>query len=72
MPQTEIYTSPDGDSWFLCRNELGHVYVVHEPKDGQKGSAVGLGDFLTQSGVGPQHEALLQLIGTLTEQPNPL
>ena len=32
MPQVAIHESPNGDSWFLCRNELGQVYVVHEPE----------------------------------------
>ena len=72
MPHTEIYKSSNGDSWFLVRNELGYVYVAHEPNkaSGGKGSAVGIGDFLSQQQVGPQHEALLRLIGTLTDKPN--
>ena len=69
MPQTEIYKSSNGDTWFLCRNELGHVYVVHEPNEasGGKPSAVGIGDFLSQQKVGPEHEALLGLIGSLAD-----
>ena len=70
MPQIEIYTSSDGDTWCLCRNESGHVYVVHEPSEasGGKGSAIGLGEFLSQPNVGPQHEALLRMIGGLVDQ----
>ena len=70
MPQTEIYQSSNGDSWFLVRNELGHVSVVHQPNkaSGGKGSAFGIGEFLSQQPVGPQHEALLRLVGTLTDK----
>ena len=67
MPQIEIYKSANGDGWFLCRNEMGHVYVVHEPNEasGGRGSALGIGEFLSQARVGPEHEALLRLIGGL-------
>ena len=70
MPQIEIYKNSNGDGWFLCRNELGHVYVAHEPNEasGGKGSAVGLGEFLSQGKTGPEHEALLQMIGSLVER----
>ena len=70
MPQTEIYTSSNGDDWFLCRNESGHVYVVHQPAEASGGERafVGLGDFLSNSTVGPEHEALLQMIGSLADR----
>ena len=47
MPQIEFYKGSNGDGWFLCRNELGYVYVVHEPNEasGGKGSAVGIVPF---------------------------
>jgi hypothetical protein len=69
MPQNEIYKSANGDGWFLCRNEMGHVYVVHEPNEasGGRGSELGIGEFLSQAGVGPEHEALLRLIGGLVD-----
>ena len=72
MPQREIYTSPNGDSWCLCRNEGGHVYVVHEPNEASEGkaSAIGLGEFLSQASTGPEHEALLRMIGGLVDQKN--
>jgi hypothetical protein len=65
MPQREIYRGLNGDFWFLCRNEMGHVYVVHETEG--KASAIGLGDFLSCGNAGPEHEALLTLIGSLTD-----
>ena len=69
MPQIEIYQGSNGDSWFLCRNEIG-ILVVHEPNEasGGKGSAVGFGDFLSKK-TGPEHEALLRLIGSLVQPP---
>ena len=72
MPQVEIYTSSNGDTWCLCKNEAGHVYVVHEPNkaSGGKASAVGLGEFLSQASTGPEHEALLRMIGGLADQKN--
>jgi hypothetical protein len=70
MPQIEIYKNIEGDSWFLCRNEMGHVYVVQEPTEssGRKGSVVGLGEFLSKETVGPEHDALLRLIGSLVDR----
>jgi hypothetical protein len=71
MPQIEIYKSANGEGWFLCRNESGHVYVVHEPSEasGGKSSFIGLGDFLSSAATGPEHEALLHMIGSLVERP---
>ena len=68
MPQAEIYKSSNGDGWFLCKNESGHVYVVHEPSKASGGNFLGLGDFLSSATIGPEHEALLQMIGALTER----
>jgi hypothetical protein len=72
MPQVEIYSSSNGDSWYLCRNEAGHVYVVHEPNkaSGGKAAAIGLGEFLSQASTGPEHETLLRMIGGLTDHKN--
>ena len=73
MPQAEIFKSTNGDCWFLCKNESGHVYVVHEPSEGsgRKSSFLGLGDFLSQGTIGPEHEALLQMIAGLAEASRP-
>jgi len=70
MPQSQIYTSSNGDDWFLCKNESGHVYVVHQPGEASGGERtyIGLGDFLSSRNVGPEHEALLQMIGSLTDR----
>ena len=45
------------------------MYVVHEPNEasGGKASAIGLGEFLSQASIGPEHEALLRMIGGLVD-----
>ena len=69
MPQIEIYRSSNGDTWSLCRNESGHLYVIHEPTQasGGKSSSMEVAAFLSQ-GPGPQQQALLQMIGSLVDQ----
>jgi hypothetical protein len=62
----ELYSSPNGDRWLLCKDPSGRVFVLHQaniPSGGQA-SQIELGDFLTR-GYGPR--ALFQMIGTLIE-----
>ena len=64
----ELYSSPNGDRWLLCKDASGRVFVLHQaniPSGGQA-SQIELGDFLTR-GYGPEQQALFQMIGTLTE-----
>ena len=67
----ELYTSPNGDTWSLCRSDDGRLAVLHEPNvpSGGKPSYVDLGTFLMEGNRGPEHQALRQLIGTLIEPP---
>jgi hypothetical protein len=69
MPQIDLYQSSNGDCWFLCKNEAGNVYVVHEPNraSGGKASTMEVVTFLSQQ-HGPQHRALMDLIGSLVDQ----
>ena len=64
-----LYTSSSGDSWSLCRNQHGHVVVLHEPNpaSGGKPSETDLGTFLAEPNRGPEHQALRQLIGELID-----
>jgi hypothetical protein len=68
-PQTrELYRSPNGDRWLLCKDASGRVFVLHQaniPSGGQT-SRLDLADFLTR-GYGPQQQALYQMIGSLIE-----
>ena len=67
----ELYRSPNGDTWFLGREpENGHAFVIHQPNapSGGRLSHIELGTFLKE-GKGPEHQALLRLIGTLVGVP---
>ncbi len=65
----ELYRSPNGDAWYLCRDEDGRVYVQHEANlpSGGNVSQIELRAFLARGAAGPEHQALLHLIGTLVE-----
>lgn len=68
----ELYRSPNGDSWFLGREpENGHAFIIHQPNGPSGGqlSPIELGAFLNSEAKGPEHQALLRLIGTLVEIP---
>jgi len=62
----KLYTSSSGDSWYLCRGRNGEVVVSHEPNvaSGGKSSQIDLVTFLSKH-QGPEHQALMQLIGEL-------
>ena len=64
----ELYNSPNGDRWYLCRDTSGRIFVLHEaniPAGGQI-SQIELGDFIA-TGHGPEQQALVQMIGSLIE-----
>jgi len=65
-----IYRSANGDAWFLGRDGVGWVYVEHEPNlpSGGKASRVDVRTFLARGAAGPEHQALIVLIGSLAEQ----
>jgi hypothetical protein len=68
----ELYRSgPNGDRWSLVREPTsGRVFIEHEPNisSGGQRSRMEIGDFLAHGGHGPEHQALLRLIGTLVEE----
>ncbi|MEF2074697.1 hypothetical protein [Consotaella aegiceratis] len=72
MPETmkEFASSSNGDRWFLCQDEgTLNGYVLHQanlPSGGAK-SRIEIGDFLSRGPSGPEHQALLHLIGTLVQ-----
>ena len=68
----ELYRSPNGDTWFLGREpENGHAVIIHQPNapSGGRLSHIELGAFLNTETQGPEHKALLRLIGTLVDVP---
>jgi hypothetical protein len=71
VEKRELYSSPNGDRWFLGREPAtGRVFVRHEanlPSGGQV-SDIDIGAFLSRGAYNPEHQALLRLIGTLIER----
>jgi hypothetical protein len=69
----ELYYSATGDRWHLVRDdESEEVFVTHRPTatPGGQSTNIELGTFLSQNGQGPQHQALLRLIGSLVKGPS--
>jgi hypothetical protein len=62
----ELYSSPNGDRWHLCRETSGKVFVLHQANI-PSGGRVSQIDFLAR-GYGPEQQALLHIIGSLTAQ----
>jgi hypothetical protein len=67
--QREIYHSENGDRWFLSRDDDGLAFILHKANlsSGGKVSAIEVGDFLGAGKAGPEHQALIRLVGTLVE-----
>jgi hypothetical protein len=64
----KIYSSANGDRWFLaCEAVTGRLFIKHEANAASGGQAtdVDIGEFLRRGGQGPEHQALVRLIGTL-------
>lgn len=73
MPdRRELYRSPNGDTWFLAREPKdGRAFIIHQPNapSGGRLSPIDLVTFLSNNANGPEHQALLRLIGTLVDIP---
>jgi hypothetical protein len=65
----KLYTSSSGDTWYLCRSQDRRLVVSHVPNapSGGTSSEVDLSAFLAKGNQGPEHQALLQLIGELVD-----
>ena len=68
--QREIYHSENGDRWLLCRDDDGRVFVLHKANMSSGGTRtkIELGDFLARGKAGPEHQALVSLIGSLLDK----
>ncbi|KJC55710.1 hypothetical protein UP10_38575 [Bradyrhizobium sp. LTSPM299] len=69
MPsQREIYLSSNGDRWSLYRTDDGRVHVIHQANLSSGGSSetIEISDFLAHGRMGPEQQALIRLIGSLT------
>jgi hypothetical protein len=64
----KLYSSPNGDRWYLIRDASGEIFVRHEANLAAGGNVahIEIGTFLS-SGRGPEHQELLRLIGTLVD-----
>ena len=67
--QRKIYQSANGDIWWLCRDQNGNVFILHEANTASGGRAtrIGIGDFLGTGNEGPEQQSLLRLIGELAQ-----
>ena len=65
----KIYSSPNGDRWYLIRDPSGEVFVRHEANVASGGHVahVEIGAFLS-GGQGPEQQELLRLIATLVDE----
>jgi hypothetical protein len=68
MSQRNVYVAANGDSWWLCRGD-DRVFVLHEGSlaSGGKANKFELSEFFSSATPGPEHQALIQLIGRLAE-----
>jgi hypothetical protein len=66
-PVKDLYNSPNGDRWVLCRNPSGMLVVSHHPNSASGGriSETGVDVFLAQNGRGPEREALVEALARL-------
>jgi hypothetical protein len=65
----KLYSSPNGDTWYLICEPSGDVFVRHEANVASGGHVthIAIRDFLSY-GQGPEQQELLRLIETLVEE----
>jgi hypothetical protein len=65
----ELYNSPNGDRWALCRGQSGRLVVSHQPNraSGGRASEIDVELFLSQPGHGPEHQALIEALTKLDD-----
>jgi hypothetical protein len=69
----ELYSSPNGDRWTLCRNLAGQLVVSHRPNlaSGGRASEIDVEVFLSQGGHGPEHQALTKALARMVNSAHP-
>jgi hypothetical protein len=66
MSDRVLYESSNGDVWSLARHPASNTPVVkHQPNADSGGGTSYIGKFLQDGANSPEHQALLNLIGTL-------
>jgi hypothetical protein len=63
----ELYNSPNGDRWALCKVQSGKLVVSHQSNkaSGGRASELDVEVFVSQGGRGPEHQALIETLATL-------
>jgi hypothetical protein len=63
----ELYNSPNGDRWVLCKDGDGKLLVAHHPNSASGGrpSEISVDVFLFQGGHGSAHQALIEAIALM-------
>ncbi|SER23271.1 hypothetical protein SAMN05216548_113123 [Faunimonas pinastri] len=64
----ELYRSSSGDRWLLAKESSSNrAYIRHEGNASSGGhvSEIDIGSFLGNGAHGPEHQALMRLIGSL-------
>jgi hypothetical protein len=72
MPMIErvLYETSNGDFWLLTRDPVSRMPAVkHQPNVSSGGqiSYTDIGKFLRDGANGPEHQALLKLVGSLID-----
>ena len=65
----QLYSSPQGDRWYLIGEASGRVFVRHEGNLASGGHVthIEIAEFLKDGPQGPEHQELIRLIATLVE-----
>jgi hypothetical protein len=63
----DLYVSPNGDRWTLCRDSAGNLVVSHHPNPASGGASLDtrVANFLSQNGSGPEYQALQKALADL-------
>jgi hypothetical protein len=70
MTERVLYQSSNGDAWFLTRDPTSKLPTVKRVPNASSGGQISytdIGTFLRDGANGPEHHALLKLIGTLLD-----
>ncbi len=69
----DLYYSPNGDRWALCRDSAGKLVVSHQPNQASGGHAseTAVDVFLSLGGHGPEYRALRDALADLGQGPQP-
>jgi hypothetical protein len=69
-----LYSSSNGDRWFLLRRaETGKLCVRHEPTPSSGGLStdIEVDDFLARNGPAPEFQELRRIIEAMPHSPSP-